>query len=158
YRPSRRAYRFLGARRAADPALGRSWRSSCRGQLPECSGASAYPQGPDPVAAAAPISGLCQERSPGPDLSTCSNARQWSTLLDDLVSACKQHGWDRETERFRRLEIDDEFERCGLLNGKVSRLGTFENTVHEISCPLIQSENVRSVAYESACLPVFLGA
>jgi hypothetical protein len=47
------------------------------------------------------------QRAAGPYRS--ANRRR-SPSLDHLVGARKQHGWYCETQRFRRLQIDNEFE------------------------------------------------
>jgi hypothetical protein len=49
--------------------------------------------------------------------------------LDDVVRLRQQRRRDREAERFRGLEVDHQLELCRLLDGKVSRLGTFQDFV-----------------------------
>ena len=49
-------------------------------------------------------------------VSICSNVpAQKPYLLDHLVGAGEQRGWDGETNGFGRLDIDDELKFCGLL-------------------------------------------
>jgi hypothetical protein len=50
-------------------------------------------------------------------------------LLDHAVSPQQHRLRDGEAERLRRLEVDDQFELRGLLDGKVAGLGAFENLV-----------------------------
>src|SRR5215831_6674869 len=43
----------------------------------------------------------------------------------------RQHvGWDREADLLCRFQVDDEFELCRLLHGKVRWLSSFEYLVH----------------------------
>src|SRR3954452_18439533 len=56
-----------------------------------------------------------------------------ATLLDHLVGATEQSGRHRETERFGRLEIEDELEFHGGLDGKVRWTRSIENAV-DIAC------------------------
>ena len=53
--------------------------------------------------------GLLQQYLPGADVSRCSNVLR---LLDHLVGASKDSGWDCQPERARRLEIDHHLEGC----------------------------------------------
>src|SRR5207244_11297305 len=50
-----------------------------------------------------------------------------------LIRPQQQRGRDGETERLRGLEVDDELERRGLLDGHVGRLGPLQNLVHVAS-------------------------
>ena len=49
--------------------------------------------------------------------------------LDHLVGAGEEGGRDRDAERLRSLEVDDELEGSGLLNGQVAWLFASYNTV-----------------------------
>jgi hypothetical protein len=51
-------------------------------------------------------------------------------LLDHLVGAGKQRRRHFEAERPRGFEINYQFERGWLLNGKIGRLGALENLVN----------------------------
>jgi hypothetical protein len=51
-----------------------------------------------------------------------------ASLFDDLVGAAEQRRRHGEAERLRGLEVDGEFDFGCLLNRKVARLLTFENT------------------------------
>jgi hypothetical protein len=52
-------------------------------------------------------------------------------LLDHLVRPQEERLRDRQPERFRGLEVDDQFELRGLLDGKVSGLGALEDSAHQ---------------------------
>src|SRR4029453_6307295 len=51
-------------------------------------------------------------------------------LLDDPVRPLQQCLRDCQAECLRRLEIDDQFELRGLLDGEVGWFGTLEDLVH----------------------------
>jgi hypothetical protein len=59
-----------------------------------------------------------QKRTFG-DKFTCplwANSGHGDPLLDHLVGAGEQRGWDGDAEHLRSLEVDDEFELGGELN------------------------------------------
>ena len=68
---------------------------------------------------------LLQQYLPQPD--SCSAAKQ--LLFDDLVGEREQIVGDFDTERLRGLEVDNEFEFCGVLNRQIRWLGAFENPI-----------------------------
>ena len=51
-------------------------------------------------------------------------------LLDHLVRLEEEHRGDREAKRLCGLEVDDELELHGLLDGQVRGLGALQNLVH----------------------------
>ena len=55
--------------------------------------------------------------------------------FDHPISAHKQRWRDGETERLRGLEIDDQLERRGLLDRKITSLGAPEDLVHKACSP-----------------------
>ena len=65
------------------------------------------------------MSALCQKRT---------HALQQKGLFDQLVGGDKQALRDGDAERLRCLEIDNQFDLGGLLDGKIGRLLAFENT------------------------------
>src|SRR5215510_13386567 len=50
--------------------------------------------------------------------------------LNHLVRAQQERLWHREPERFGGLEVDYQLELGWLLDGQISRFGTFENLNH----------------------------
>ena len=52
--------------------------------------------------------------------------------LDDLVRAHQDGLRDREPESVGSLQVNDQFDLRGLLDGQVGRLSTLENLVHEV--------------------------
>ena len=54
----------------------------------------------------------------------CHKRTFW--LLDDLVGAGEQRGWDGESRSSGSIEIDEQLEFGRLLHRKIGRLGTFE--------------------------------
>ena len=58
-------------------------------------------------------------------------------LLDPLVRLEEKPRGEREPERLGRLEIDDQFEPHGLLDGEVRGLGPFQDFVDLDGQPLI---------------------
>jgi hypothetical protein len=60
-------------------------------------------------------------------LAVCREAT--SVSFDHLIGAGEQRGWNGETERLRRLEVDDELEFGGLLDGQVRGLGAPQDLV-----------------------------
>ena len=79
-------------------------------------------------------------------------------LSDHLVGAGEQCRRKFETSRLCSSQVGDEVKPGWQFYGKFSRLATFENAVHEIRSASIQSENVRPVSYQAACLTVFFGS
>ena len=62
----------------------------------------------------------------GTALSKCNKMGTqmiWFPLLNHLVDASEQRGWNGEVKRLRRLEVDHQLELGRLLNGQVCRLG-----------------------------------
>src|SRR5215510_6861175 len=80
---------------------------------------------------------------------------RWSStgLLDDLVGSFQHQRRDREAERLGGLEVDDQLEFCGLLDGKIAGLGPLEDLVHVAGgdAPLYAVQ-VGPVAHETAGL------
>ena len=51
-------------------------------------------------------------------------------LLDHLVGPQQHRLRNRQPEGLRRLEVDDQLELGGLLDGEIGRLGALEDLVH----------------------------
>jgi hypothetical protein len=60
------------------------------------------------------------------------NAGTTAKLFDHLVGAGENGRGDFDTERFRRLEINDKQEFGGLLNRKPGRFGAFQNSIDPV--------------------------
>src|SRR5215470_17340006 len=52
------------------------------------------------------------------------------SLLDHPISPGEQRWRNRQSERLGGLEVDNQLERGGLLDGEIGRLGTLEDLVH----------------------------
>ena len=61
----------------------------------------------------------------GPFSDSCTAANE--SLFDNLVGGDKQSFWDRDAERLGGLEIDEQFDFCGLLDWQVRRLLALKN-------------------------------
>src|SRR6266446_1513120 len=69
-------------------------------------------------------------------------------LLNHLIRPLQERRRDGQAEGLGGLEVDDQFEGRGLLDGKLGRLGTFENFVYVVSTPPVQVSIVRSIRHE----------
>ncbi len=70
--------------------------------------------------------------------------------LDHLVGECEQVRRYRETERFRGLDIDHQFERGWLHHRQVRWLLPFEDAASVTADLLIRLRKVRSVTHQTA--------
>src|SRR6516162_4389671 len=61
----------------------------------------------------------------GPQADSCTAANR--SLFDYLVGGDKQSFWHRDAERLGGLEIDEQFDFCGLLDWQVRRLLALKN-------------------------------
>src|SRR5438552_3358144 len=69
--------------------------------------------------------------------------------FDDLVGQGKERGRDREPERLRGLEIDHEFERTWLLDGKLTGWCSAKNTADKICGSTTQGAVVGAVPQQA---------
>src|SRR5262245_28789795 len=70
--------------------------------------------------------------------------------VDQLVGTGKQGRRDLEAERLGRLQIDHQFELRGLLDRKVGRLCTLEDSLSIRSSPTIQINVIRAIRNQCA--------
>src|SRR5262252_7076151 len=88
------------------------------------------------------------QRVPKAGLSSCSNVR--AGLLDHFIGAGDEGGWNRDTERLRRLEINDQLEFVRSLNGQVGRFCPFQDAAHIVCRLAIGVGQVAAVAHEAS--------
>ena len=72
------------------------------------------------------MSALCDNRTRAP--------QQFNGSFDDFVSAGKQCRRDCKAERFRGLEIDNQFKLGGLLHRQVGGFFAFEDAIYIRCC------------------------
>ena len=65
-----------------------------------------------------------------PTKSSVLVAQSFGVSLDHFIRLVQHIRRNRQADLLGNLEIDDQFELRWLLNGKVSRLGTFEDLVY----------------------------
>src|SRR5262247_2170881 len=71
--------------------------------------------------------------APGAVRSPARPETHAASSLDHLVGPREHRPRDSESERLRRLEVDDEIELGGLLHGQIGRLGALDDLVHVAS-------------------------
>src|SRR5213593_925117 len=49
--------------------------------------------------------------------------------VNDLIRAQQERRGDREAKGFRGLEVDDQLELRGLIDGKISRFGALQDSI-----------------------------
>ena len=67
------------------------------------------------------------------------------SLLNHLIRLGEKRQWDFEAERFRGLEVDDKQELRGLLNRKIGRFGTFQDSIDVVGPEPSQTRIVRPI-------------
>src|SRR6266446_5649947 len=72
--------------------------------------------------------------------------------FDDLIRTNQQRLRNRQAERLRRLQVDDEFELRGLLDGKVGGLGALEDLIDEVCGAPPQVSDIDPVRHEPASI------
>ena len=81
-------------------------------------------------------------------------------MLSNYPIRSSQNVWRyRQTDLLGRLEIDDEFELCRLLDGKIRGLGAFQDLVDVCSGTTVQVGDGGPVGHQSTgfhklCCPV----
>ena len=59
-------------------------------------------------------------------MSLCGQKETLSDSFDHIVSASQERRWNSQSKCLGGLQIDDQLERDGLVDGKVSWFGAFE--------------------------------
>ena len=65
--------------------------------------------------------------------------------LDHVIRPLQERRRDREAERLGGLEVDDQLELTGLLDGEVARLRALQDLVHVSDCPRVHAGQVRAI-------------
>src|SRR6266545_181523 len=77
--------------------------------------------------------------------------------LDHLIGALQERGRDRQAEGLGGLEVDYEFERDGLLDGKIRGFRALQYLMDVGSGPSMLVGETRSISHDASrlgCLPV----
>src|SRR5262249_46298026 len=73
-------------------------------------------------------------------------------LFDHLVSPCEHLRWNRQSNLFRGLQVDDKLKLRRLLHRQISRLGAFQDLVHVNSRAPKEVSGVWPVGHETALI------
>src|SRR5262249_6614803 len=71
-----------------------------------------------------------------------------SFSLDHLVRSCQYVGRNRQADLLGSFQIDDELEFHRLLNGKIGRLGSLQDSIHVVCDAPVAVCEVRPVGHE----------
>src|SRR5262245_23254738 len=79
---------------------------------------------------------------------------RWSStgLLDEVVCPPEHRRRNGQAKRFRGLEVDDELESCGLLDGQVGRPCALQDLVHVMRRPPKLSVVAQAIGHKSTSL------
>src|ERR1043166_3351776 len=83
-----------------------------------------------------------------------SMARNHDDLLDYLICPQEQRRWDRQAQRLRGLHVEHELEPCWLLDWKIARVGSFEDSVDVFSGAAEHVREVHAVSDEPTSVRV----
>src|SRR6266852_1228654 len=72
--------------------------------------------------------------------------------FDHLIRPLQERRGDGQAERLRGLEVDNQFERSGLLDGQVGGPGALENLVDVASGTSLHLGSIYSIGHEAAWL------
>src|SRR4030095_5556040 len=75
--------------------------------------------------------------------------------FDHLVRPQQQRLRGREAKGFRGLEVDDQLELRGLLDGEVCGFDSFEDFIHVGCCTVVHGGNVGAIGDKPARLYIF---
>src|SRR5262245_60603482 len=70
-------------------------------------------------------------------------------LFDHLVSPCEHLRWNRQSNLFRGLQVNDEFKLRRLLYRQISRFGAFQDLVHVNSSAPMEVNDVCPIGHEA---------
>ena len=86
-------------------------------------------------------------------MSQCGPQFSWGTCSpNNLVRLEEQRRGNREAKRLRGLEIDNQLELYRLLDGQVSRFGSFQDLIHVGGSALEHIGETRSIRHQTASL------
>src|SRR5262245_40523279 len=103
-----------------------------------------------PRSSNAAFSGGAKPRPPA-TLSWAASLRQHASL-NHTVCSPQQRRRNRQSDRLRRLQIDDQIELGGLLDGQVARIGALQDLVHIRGRPSPPVGGACSIRHETAAL------
>src|SRR5262245_13243310 len=83
-------------------------------------------------------------------MSALGQKRTLGWLFDHLIGAGEQRRWHSETERFRSLQVDDEFILGRRPNRHVSRLLAPEDAINIGGRARVLVTKIRSIRYQSS--------
>src|ERR1700730_717069 len=106
---------------------------------------------------ARPASGHGGESRKGPSGSQI-NPPRLGPLLDHMIRPLQERRRDRQAEGFGGLEVDDQLELGGLLNGQVAGLGALEDLVNIDGEPSVRVTLTRAVAHQSTSVGILAPA
>jgi len=76
--------------------------------------------------------------------------QQKAPLFDHLIGATEERDWDGEAQRPRRLEVDDQLNFGGLLDGQVGRFLAFENSARVDANQTVSVRIAASIAHQAS--------
>src|ERR1700681_2883600 len=78
--------------------------------------------------------------------------------LDDLIRPLQERRRDRQAEGLGGLEVDDQLELRGLLNGQVAGVGALEDLISIDGEPSVRVTLTRAVAHQSTSVGILAPA
>jgi len=91
--------------------------------LPPLRRLATRPPARSPAVARAPAVRPTERQGSAPGPRHAPHPQRAPRSLDDLVGEVEDGGWDGQTQRHGRLQVDNQLEPSGLLNGQVGGLG-----------------------------------
>src|SRR3989304_132912 len=90
------------------------------------------------------------------DLPRERHAPMPSVSFDHLIRPPEQFVWDRMTDLFCRLEVNDEFKLHRLLYRQVARFRSLEDSVYVVGGVAEQVSGVHPVGHQTALIDILL--